>query len=385
MNQTEIRWLLSCAALAAGEILAARLPSGAEAWPYFALATAWVALVGYGFAVRGWRWAFLVLAGITLFYFSTVENERIYRESPWMRDARRHREETTPFALKADLSRRVGIGLEHDRETVVLNRAILLGERDGIPKTTKQTFVESGTIHVFAISGLHVMIVAKVLMFFVACLFVPLRLQGAIALLPVWGYVVLIGSPPSAIRAALMATICFAAPLCWRRPNGVVAWSLAFFIVHIVFPELIADTGSQLSHVVMLAIIVAGRISRGTFFVTFAAWAAGLPIAAMAFGRITPGGLVANLVLIATAAYSVVAGAVGALVSYVSVALAVHLNNLSALMTDAMVCLSETVARLPGANFEIDPWDPLMCAEWYVALGLFFFLVHHVRARRNLI
>ena len=82
MNQTEIRWLLSCAALAAGEILAARLPSGAEAWPYFALATAWVALVGYGFAVRGWRWAFLVLAGITLFYFSTVENERIYRESP---------------------------------------------------------------------------------------------------------------------------------------------------------------------------------------------------------------------------------------------------------------------------------------------------------------
>ena len=385
MEGREIRRLGSCAALAAGEICAACVPKACEAWPVFAIAAVWTVLMGYGFAVRGWRYAFLALLGAVLFYGSTVDSERLFREKPWMRNVRQRRVTSCASSLKRDFSYRVGIGLDHDREAAVLNRAILLGERDRIPRATKRTFVESGTIHVFAISGLHVTVIAKVLMFVVALAFVPYRFQGAVALVPVWGYVALVGFPPSAIRAALMASLYFLAPLFGRRSNGVIAWSQAFLVVHVLFPGLIADAGSQLSHVVMLAILLAVRVSRGEAFVAFAAWAAGVPIAAMEFGRITPGGLLANLVLIATAVYSVVAGTIGALASYIWKPFAVHFNNLSALLTDAMLGLSEGVARLPGSNFEIAPWGPLTCAAWYVAFALFLYLAHRIRLHRNLV
>ena len=90
-------------------------------------------------------------------------------------------------------------------------------------------------------------------------------------------------------------------------------------------------------------------------------------------------------VTIATAVYSVVAGTIGALASYIWKPFAVHFNNLSALLTDAMLGLSEGVARLPGSNFEIAPWGPLTCAAWYVAFALFLYLAHRIRLHRNLV
>ncbi len=382
ITKGEIKWLLACAALAAGEGLAASFPSGAEAWGYFALAALVVALVGYGLAFSPATFLAIFLLGLAAFFLSTRESERRYRETPWLRGARVReaaRAESSP--LKRDLSRRVGLGLDHARETVVLNRAILLGERAAIPGATKKAFIESGTIHVFAISGLHVMIVAKVLMMLVALIFIPYRFQGAIAILPVWGYVALIGAPPSALRAATMASVYFLAPLFLRRSNGLVAWSIAFLALHLLFPAFIINTGSQLSYLVMLGILLAGRVALSPFAVTCAAWAASLPIAAMAFGRITPGGLLANLVLIAAATGSVAAGALGVAVSFLSTTLAVHLNNLSALMTDFMVAISEAVSRLPFSNFETARWSLLMCFEWYLAFALVLYLAFRHRTR----
>lgn len=382
VTKGEIKWLLACASLAAGEGLAAAFPAGAEAWGYFAVAALLVALVGYGLTLRSVSCFALFLVGVAVFFLSTRESERRYRETPWLRGARVREAacaEVSP--IKRDLSRRVGLGLDHARETVILNRAILLGERAAIPYATKKAFVESGTIHVFAISGLHVMIVAKVLMTLVALVFVPYRLQGVIALVPVWGYIILIGAPPSALRAATMASIYFLAPLFLRQSNGLVAWSIAFLALHLLFPAFIVNTGSQLSYLVMLGILVAGRATSSSFAVTCAAWAASLPVAAMAFGRITPGGLLANLVLIAAATGSVAAGALGVVLSFLSTTLAVHLNNLSALMTDLMVAISEAVSRLPFSNVETARWSLLMCLEWYLAFALVLYLVFRHRTR----
>ena len=393
MEPKETAWLLFCASLAAGEGLAALAPAGACAWPFPIVAALPVALLGYGFSWRGWWLAVAFLSGLAAFWFSSVESELDFRMSPWMRGARRRGHvvcEESP--LRSDLSWRIGIGLAHDPEAAALNRAMLLGERSAMPRSAKKVFVESGAIHVFAISGLHVMVVARVLVVLLALLCVPYRLQGAIAMPAVWGYVVVAGAPPSAVRAALMATFYSAAPVFWRRPNGLVAWAMAFAAIHLVNPRQISDTGSQLSFSVMLAIVLAVRVARNLrgewrkwLCVSLAAWAAGVPIAAAVFGRITPGGIVANLMLIAAAGCSVAAGAAGVLSSYLSETVAVHLNNLSALATDFMVVAATLVAKLPFANFEMEKWGPWECAGWYVALALSFVLLRMIGGRRDLV
>lgn len=283
----------------------------------------------------------------------------------------------TVARIRRDLSRRVEIGLVHAPEVAALNRAILLGERTELPRTIREVFIGAGTMHIFAISGLHVMVIARFFLCVLMLCFVPVRLAG-LALVPLlWAYVYLIGLPPSAVRAAAMASIYFAAPLVWRRPNALVAWAITFLAVHLLDPLKLLDVGSGLSFAVMLGILLCLRwlrtlsIGRGEMIcVSLAAWLAGTPIAAAVFGRITPGGLLANLVLIPAAAASVVASVLGIIASFISTALAAHVNNAAALCTKALVCISWTVSRLPGANVETGRWTAGACALWYGGVAL---------------
>ena len=385
-------WAL-CGALAAGEYIASFAPEFAPIWPVPAIGATRVALFGFGLGVKGWGYAFAVLFGIVIFLFASRGDEQRYLESPWMRgrDGRyRQRQEVlvgVAKTVKDDLSWRVGIGLDGDRETASLSRAILLGERRRLPSRTKRLFVESGTMHVFAISGLHVMAIAKVLTIGLGLFLVPIRFAGLLSIPLLWGYVMLIGGAPSAVRAAMMATIMEIAPVFWRRANGFRAWELTFLIVHVYDPLLIANVGNALSFAVMLAIVVVGDFAksmpgwRKSLLVTLAAWAVGVPISAHVFGRVTPGGMVANLVLIATAKATVVAGALGVGVSYLSETVAEHVNNFSALGIKSMVLVAEAVSRLPGANFETTAWSVLTCVEWYAALALIGFLMSKASAR----
>lgn len=385
----EAKWLIACAAFAAGEGLGALAPQGADAWPLVLIVTVFVGLFGHGYGWRGTRYAVVLLAGLCLFLHSSVASERAYRDTPWMRgQLRRQVQPNVTHAVKRDFSRRIGIGLGHDREVANLNRAILLGERSRLPRKTRQVFVDSGTMHVFAISGLHVMMVARVLLTMLAFFLVPYRWIGFAAIPLLWGYVAMIGFSPSAVRAALMASIYFLAPVFWRRPNALMAWALTFFIVYGHSPQMIADVGCALSFAVMLAIVLAGRCAQNlgsgwkmTLWLTFAAWIAGVPITAHVFGTVTPGGLLANIPLIFAAQYSVGAGLAGILASYVSEALAAHLNNFAGLFTRAMLGVAEAVSRLPGANIDLGAWSLLQCVEWYAVIALAVYLVHSVRSR----
>lgn len=377
-----MRLLLICGALAAGEYAASLVPCFSGLWPTMALVAVFIVLFGYGLSVRGWSVAFFVFFGLTLHFLAATKDEAVYRERPWLRGRpvriqRTERPERgVSCAIRADLSRRVGVGVASGEETVLLSRAILLGERRRLSPSLKKLFVDSGTMHVFAISGLHVGAVANVIAVLLALTFVSRRFLHLAALPALWGYVYLIGLPPSAVRAALMATFSALAPLFWRRPDGVRSWSLTFLLVHVFNPQQIANVGSVLSFGVMLAIILAGSLVRDwpkwkqAVVLTAAAWAVGVPIAAHVFGRVTPGGLLSNLVLIAVARLVVFAGALGVAASFVSQSLAAHLNNLSALAIRTMVLVTEAVARIPGANLETGPWEIGTCMLWYAGVVL---------------
>ncbi len=294
-------------------------------------------------------------------------------------------------SARDDLSRRMGLGLDDSETAANLNRAILLGERSLIPKEELDAFVAAGTIHVFAISGLHVMLVAGSLSLILSLCGVPVRTAGVILLPVLWLYVAITGSSPSAVRAAAMASINALAPLFWRRQNGLVAWSATFLAVYALDPTKLHDTGCALSFAVMLGIVFWGRFASdfiksrllSAVATSLAAWAAAVPIAAHAFGRITPGGIVANLALLPAAGASVKAALAGILASFFSNRLAAHTNNLAALVAKAMSGISVAVSRMPGANFEVAPWSVGACVAWYAAFALLLVLLRRVLSRRR--
>ncbi len=136
-------------------------------------------------------------------------------------------------------SRRVVIGIETWGDIPALNQAMLLGNRHVMPPALRRVFVDSGTIHVYSISGLHIVLVATVLSLAVSACGIPrtywVLVSGPLLIF----YTALTGARPPAVRACLMALLYLAAPLIGRRPNALMALAGTALIVHALQPWLI--------------------------------------------------------------------------------------------------------------------------------------------------
>ena len=295
-------------------------------------------------------------------------------------------------AARRDISRRIGIGVDKTEYSAFadINRALLLGERARLPHETREVFIDAGTLHIFAISGLHVAIMAKVVMTVLVFMFVPYRIAGFVTVPVLWFYVGMVGCGPSALRAAAMASIYLTAPIGMRRPDGLSAWTATFAVFHLLWPESLVNVASLMSFTVMLGILLFVEWSKSlrsrsveVAGISLAAWAAGTPIVAHVFGRISLGGILANFLLIPAMEFSVGAAFFGAILSYVSPMLASHFNFAAALVSKAMVGISWAVSRIPGLCIETAPWTLWECAAWYSVLGLSMWLVQSIAVRRR--
>lgn len=339
----------------------------------------------------------------------TDSSKRYDRRMLWVRrrsDARRVAA-AAPWSARAqwenvgaELARRAGAGLEWNEELATLNRAILLGRRAELTKERRRMFADAGTVHLFAISGLHVMVVAFFLEKLLARLDVPEGARGLVCLPLVAAYVALTGARPSAVRAAAMAALMLAAPVFGRRPNALAAWSATALAVYSLSPERLFDIGCTLSFTVMLGIVLwmnwtrslspwfrpgtrAARWCAG-IGVSFAAWIAGAPITARVFGRFTPGGLIANIAVMACAQLMVKTGMGALAASLVCLPLAALLNNFAAALTWTMAFASKCVAALPGTTFDVEPWSAGACLAWYAAWTAALALVGRALPRRTI-
>lgn len=293
--------------------------------------------------------------------------------------------------LKKDAARRLEFGLETNKYTHNLLCAMMLGERSLMDADDKKTFANAGAMHVFAISGLHVMVLAKIFVLLGVLTLLPVRFAGIIAIPLVWLYVLMVGAPPSAVRAAAMASICLIAPMFWRRPDGIVAWAMAFIAAHALNPAQIIDAGSGLSFIVMFSLVILLRIGGetlkrpvvGTIIFSSVAWAAGVPICARMFGSIALGGLLSGPIVVPAATCATICGALGILASFISPALAAYPNACAGLIMRIMSAVCSLVAQMPGACIEIAPWSIGECLAWYVAMAASFWLVLSIHGRRT--
>lgn len=292
--------------------------------------------------------------------------------------------------VRSDVSKRIGIGLDRNSEIENLNRALLLGDKSGIDREMKEAFANSGTAHLFAVSGLHVFVITKFFSIILSLTGFSARFK-ALPLIPlVWLFVLVVGAGPSSVRAGVMATFYLMAPLFWRKSDSLSAWAQTFLLLHILQPENLVNTGSQLSFVVMLGLVLWNRIASGhksrlvnILAPSLVAWVFGVPIIAATFSVITPAGLWANFLAVPLACFSVVLSATGVLFSYISNILAGPVNAAAHMTTSIMVGLARTAGASGLSNFEVEKWGFAECALWYGAVAIAMWLFYFNRSRRT--
>lgn len=141
-----------------------------------------------------------------------------------------------------------------------LARGMALGDRSGISPQVNDAFRNGGTIHILSISGLHVCVLAGI----VAATAVAFRLPAGPALwlelFFLWGYVLLVGAPASAVRSAILWSAMRAGRMRGAPVRPFAAWGLAGLLIHLAIPTALEDPGFQLSFAAVLGLLASGGL-----------------------------------------------------------------------------------------------------------------------------
>lgn len=193
-----------------------------------------------------------------------------------------------------------------------LYRAMILGERGAIDKSTQENLQRAGLSHIVAISGMHIAVLFFIIFFIFSSLNIPRAKSGVIAICIIGLYALMIGTPASVTRAASMVSVFFIAERIGRPHNSLRILLLIATIMVALNPLIIRyDVGFQLSFVAVLGIIVSLQYhDRFLFFITerlglrsligvsLSAQGATLPLVVGHFGFFPVLGIISNVLVV---------------------------------------------------------------------------------------
>jgi len=289
-------------------------------------------------------------------------------------------------ALAARMKRILGAGFESRPDLSGVYRAMMLGQKQDLSALQKSEFLRTGTMHLFAINGLHIGVVAVALHALLALCRCP-RSAAAVAVLCVlWLDVDTTGASPSAVRAFLMVCILETGHLLRRPSNLLAALSAAAMPFLLWNPTDLYGASFQMSYGVMAAIAMMGIPLAGWLQARFPAcphvpvplrhrtqrWcaasqhhllgAAGIGIAASIigaissvrfFGVLAPAGLPVGIVLAPFAMLVIVAGFLSIGAGLSALAGASHfLNGAASVLLRVIEAAVSAGLRIPGGNLD---------------------------------
>ena len=134
-------------------------------------------------------------------------------------------------------------------ESGAFMRAILLGDRSELPKRLNESFRNSGTMHILAISGLNVALLAGAFLFLFKLLRLKREIYYILTMLSLIFLMVLTGSSASVVRATIMCIIFLTGKLLGRPVDAYNSLGTAALIILAINPKDLFDIGFQLSFI----------------------------------------------------------------------------------------------------------------------------------------
>src|SRR6266567_4466891 len=278
-------------------------------------------------------------------------------------------------------------GLENAPEVQGFISGIVLGVRHQTPEDIEEPFQQTGTLHLFAVAGLHVGIVATLLWMLAMVARLSRKWATALIIPLLFFYAAVTGLHVSSVRAAVMTSILLGGFFFERKAfllNSLAA--AAFFLLCWNTNEL-SSAGFQLSFAVVGAIILfadpfAGFLQRWTapdpFLprsllrgpqrwlhagfewlcrgtgVSLAAWLGSLPLVLWYFYIVTPISLVANLIVVPIAFFILAIALLSLLSMPLLPGLAVIFNNANWLLVQLVIGIVQFLAHVPGGHFYVE-------------------------------
>ncbi|QDV57819.1 DNA internalization-related competence protein ComEC/Rec2 [Rosistilla oblonga] len=289
-----------------------------------------------------------------------------------------------------------------------LAEALVLGRREAVDRSMRDRLLETGTIHLLAVSGLHVGIVA------IAASWLAIFLGGSRTtnLMFVIGvclaYMLVTGARPPVVRAATLISIFLIGRLIGKRSDPLNALASAAVLLMLIDPLSIGQIGTHLSFLAVATIVLCSGLPdprpqldpldellqsrwamllalgqtawqsvRQLISISFWIWIIGLPIVWHHFHVITPISVIANVLLWIPLTVALVSGLVTAVLGGIWLPLGEVPGEICSRSLQMIVRLVDGLANIDGAFFWLPSPPHWMLPVFYLAIVATAFLIPH--------
>ncbi len=141
---------------------------------------------------------------------------------------------------------------------IAISKALLYGYDDEIDPELVRAYSNTGTLHVLAVSGMHVglifWLINLVLKYFDKRQYQRV-LKAIISLIIIWAYSLLCGLSPSILRASVMFSFVALGNIVKNKPNVNNTLAASAFVLLLFDSNMIANVGFQLSFLAVFGIV----------------------------------------------------------------------------------------------------------------------------------
>ena len=284
------------------------------------------------------------------------------------------------------MQRTICRGLGDSPEVQNFLGGIALGLRHQTTDDIEEPFQQTGTLHLFAVAGLHVGIVARLLWIVAMTVRLSRKWATAVIIPCLLFYAAVTGLHVSSVRAAVMCSILLAGFFAERKSFALNSLTAAAVFLLCWDTNELFSTGFQLSFAVVGGIVLlADPLSRwsqqygatdpflprnlvsrsrrffGTIYngicrggsVSLAAWIGSLPLVLRDFHLVTPSSVFANLFVVPLAFFILAIVLLSILVAPIAAAVSVIFNNANWSLASAVIGFVHWSAQLPASHYYI--------------------------------
>jgi competence protein ComEC len=308
-------------------------------------------------------------------------------------------------------------GLDDSPDVEGLISGMVLGLRHQTPEDIEEPFQQTGTLHLFAVAGLHVGIVARLLWILAIVAQLPRKWAAWLIIPALFFYATITGLHTSSVRAALMSAVLLGGFLIERKVFALNSLAAAAALILVWDTNELFSVGFQLSFAVVAGIILltepffrlsrrwfeadrflprslfsrARRVANRTLWwisraasVSAAAWVGSLPLMLWHYHLVTPISLLANLVVIPIAFFVLAGGMLSMIAAPISSSLSLIFNNANWVLARLVLGVVHLFAQWPGGHFYAErPHWPNGAHAAITVLDLGAGAAVHVRTRER--
>ncbi|MCF7833994.1 MAG: ComEC family competence protein [Candidatus Pacebacteria bacterium] len=254
---------------------------------------------------------------------------------------------------------------------------LILGERSGFSTELRQQFVDTGTIHIVALSGYNVTMIAEWIMKLFSWL--PIYWAFFTGVIGIFLFVLMSGGQATAVRAGIMASLAIVAKATGREYDvwrGIVFVALLMVILNPFV--LVYDVSFQLSFLATIAVIFFTPLVQKYFFwienkwwremiaTTFSAYVFVIPFVVYKMGNLSLVSLPANILVLPTIPITMIFGFLGGFLNLFSHIIAFPFLEFTYFLLHWKLFVIDLLARIPLASLQIKSLPLILVLMIYV-------------------